>query len=780
MPITLYERKLLNEPAINRKLSDIFYGIVSPSNVRPKFSNADGYFTDLLNAGEEFRNKRVKLRRYEPGDSPAILFELSGIIIDFNFTDVAEFTVSVNDPDPLQTLLPKKVYETDDLPENPPNEINPERDLGKPFPLPFGMPNKVSLMYVHANFTTDEYDYIVAVDIIQKVKTVYRNKVVVDSSEYTVYDGSQSSPYPGTAFIRFTKEQRDFQGRLYEFTADIWGFTFGGGNHSMKIVDFIENILSNSKWGLGETINTASFDAARTAVAGFGGTFNGTGVIDAQVSAQDILNELLFLCRGKLHKNEAGEWTLTIDTYQEVVTASFGSGDKKFENIKKISSYKKTPTKEAIKKYTLNYRYNRWEQAFANKNERNIFAFGEDKEHNTKWVRNHTTADIITCYQQKLMQQGDTRLRIEVGMEGRALALRNTVKIIIPRLNIDGEFQIRSIRKSLTRYELDLISYNSTIYDYTIGTLPPDATPDNTPDYSNTAPAAPTSFTIDAQGIDQGTDGTTTTYYELSATAPAANFSHMIFGYKKAGSSAYKYLEGELGSGEIWKIRIEGLTPGISYNLAAVSVNAFNLKSSLATLLSQLAPGDTTGPGTVSGLTGSGKYKTWHWKWNARTEDDLRDYDVQIGTTPGGNNVFDGYVAGTSIDFTDNSQGYGTLYCRVKARDLTGNLSSSWTSNVAATTSQTQAGDIGGNQVTYPKRQLVEEQSASFNLAPGVGQNNIFVHNFSRKPIITATIGIPIELLEIQIASYTADSFNASTKNNNTQTLIGTILVTYW
>ena len=148
MSIILYERKLLNELTIEKTLSDIYYGVQRPRDITLQFDNSDGHFTTLL-ATEEFRGKKIKLQTYDPNEVPA--FELYAVITDFNLTDVAEFTVSVQDPDPFQTLLPARVVQTDDFPiERPVDAWKPAEDLGKAYPLIFGHAKRVPLRYIHA------------------------------------------------------------------------------------------------------------------------------------------------------------------------------------------------------------------------------------------------------------------------------------------------------------------------------------------------------------------------------------------------------------------------------------------------------------------------------------------------------------------------------------------------------------------------------------------------------------------------------------------------------
>jgi hypothetical protein len=106
---TFYERRLLNEVDITQQLSDIYWGIIEPQTITLQFSNADGLFFDL-ESGEELRNKGIKFQVYEPFDNPSVKFLVYGKIIDYDLRDEASFTVMIQDPDPLNAIVPKKVY----------------------------------------------------------------------------------------------------------------------------------------------------------------------------------------------------------------------------------------------------------------------------------------------------------------------------------------------------------------------------------------------------------------------------------------------------------------------------------------------------------------------------------------------------------------------------------------------------------------------------------------------------------------------------------------------
>ena len=84
---------------------------------------------------------------------------------------------------------------------------------------------------------------------------------------------------------------------------------------------------------------------------------------------------------------------------------------------------------------------------------------------------------------------------------------------------------------------------------------------------------------------------------------------------------------------------------------------------------------DNTPPGTPGTPTDNGDYSTTGtvtWTWTAALEDGtVANYQIQVGTTPGGNNVFDGYVGSLSKTLYDLQSGF-TYYARVRAMNTVG------------------------------------------------------------------------------------------------------------
>lgn len=772
MALKLYERRLLNEPEVKLELS---YGIRQPYDITLELDDSDGYYTQLMSS-EELRGKSVIIKRYETEDSPAISFQAYGIISECEIIDsICRLRVSISKEDPIfQTMLPKKLYEVGDWSQTPPNIINPSRDLGKPYAMPIGNAKKVPLIYAHANYTNDYYDYL-CLGPVEEILHVYRDKRLVSASEYTAYPNASAIGYPGYACVRFARMQRDPNGNLYEITADINGLLMGGASAERNFVKVLKHLLVNE---LSQTVNEASFTVAAAEVS----NLYCDGVLSEQTSFQTIRDYILRACNGKLEKNQAGEWIISIDTYQGTVSATFGSNDGTYNNIISEGSYRKTPMDSAIKKYILKYRLDGWSNEYTMKNERTVFNFGEEIEEENPLIRDHATADRITCRVKNRALYSDTKLNLTLGMEARQLKDGDVIRVIIPRKNIDTSFQITSIHKGLAQFDVELVSYSANIYQYTQGSMPSDPQDDTLPDYEFTPPAAPSSVSIVQQGTYQSTDGKTMAYVVLQGTAPSVNFQLMLGGYRKSTETVlpYTWVEGGVHSGLVWRVRIDGLVAGQQYDYALKCRNAYGRDSAFTTITNQVAPGDTTAPAQVTGLSGYGKYKTWQFSWNKNTEADLRGYRVQIGNSNFSTIYFDGIVDSNSYAYTDDARGYGTLYCRVKAVDFSGNESALWSATASATTSRTQTGDVDDDQITTLKRQHANSVSYYFaSVGPlGVGGTTIY-HNLGRVPVglfSTNNLFLVPYIINLSSSAVTIGAVNVD--QNNSQS--GTITVYYW
>jgi len=802
LSVSRYSRRLLNAPEILRELTDIFYGRMRPHDVTLECGDADRYLWSLMQ-GEELRAKGVKIRRYESGESVAanrLKFEVYGVIKQVKRSrGKVLIALSIFDPDPLQTLLPRKTVESGDHPstpqagwgENPGDEIYlPSVDFGKAYPLPFGRCSKVPLRFIRANYTKDWYDFAIGhvgttpieSNNANKAATVvvYQSKAIVtNQARYTVFDGSQASPYPGYAFVRFDYEPRDSSGNRAPVHMDLRGIKLSGATAERNFVRVVEHILKNAQWGLGLTINQASVDSAAAAVA----DLLCDGYISDQRRAEDVLNDLLFACRGRRDKNEQGEIILKVDAYQPTVQAEFGPAKGR---IVEVSGVWRTPTSEAVKTWHLNYRFDEWQRTYKQKTSlRTVFAFGRSEVAvESPFVRDHATADKIACYQQKLRQLADEQVELKVGLDARHLVECDPIRIVSPAEGVEGIYQVRSIRKEVSGIEIRAVGYAPAIFTYEAGTLPGDENPDDETDWAFTPPSAMAALAIDSQGTYQSSDGTTLAYVLLKANAPGVNFQKAQFGYRKLGESVYTWLDGEETAAPQWKCRIDGLVPAVHYDFAAVAVNQFNLRSPVATLADQTAPGDTTSPGQPGIHYGYVKGKTWNFAVNPVAEARVKSYRWQIATDPAFNSViFDKKGLGPSVEHTNDAYAYNTtLYAHAKAVSFSDVESASWSGTASATNARAQTDDLTDNVVTTAKRQDVNEQSFYvLSILPGAFYVHLFTHNLNRKPVVTAYAALGASNAHINIQVVNATQIQVRVFNAGATEILGiTLTVNYW
>jgi hypothetical protein len=145
--------------------------------------------------------------------------------------------------------------------------------------------------------------------------------------------------------------------------------------------------------------------------------------------------------------------------------------------------------------------------------------------------------------------------------------------------------------------------------------------------------------------------------------------------YKKSTDTLYNTVGKTTGT----QIEITGLTPGLQYDFRVTSINQFDLSGGVASLLTQLAPGDNTAPATPSGITANRKLGTAIFEWGQNGESDFKDYYFEVHSVPSGFGLITwGFTTQRHIEVlvnTGNLTSAWAAYIQVQARDLSGNMS---------------------------------------------------------------------------------------------------------
>ena len=586
-----YEGRIPDTFTVRESLSEQFYGFSRFEDLTIELSNTDGELTDLY-TDTELREYDCVLSQIDREDgTDTVIWQVWGKIQQVTLAGaVAELNISLNrEVEPFEKMIPEELVDTSITWENeetPAVKAAYERDLGKPVPIIFGHARQVPLALINNDVDNDKYDYLVGHGVTEAnntnkatAATVYRDERTVLNTEYTAYDGGGGNPaYSGKAFIRFVLEQRDFSGQFHTLAADWYGLELSGSTAERNFVRCIEHLLKNDTWGLGETIDQASFDTA-AALAAITARYC-DGAIATQRKALDVLNELLFCAQARLWKDPTtGAWKIHVDQNSASVLTLYQGSAGNQDNITEVRSVTKTNTKDAIK--TLKFQYFR--DGFSNEwklttEPRTVNSgFGVDKVETLPWVNDQETADRIACYHAKLRQYSDEWVELSVGQEARYLQIAHVVTLDVPRLGLSGLYRIVEITRGIGAYDLMLCSYDSAIFTYSAGTLPDDPDSPYPVDWSKTDPDAPINLSVFS--INTG-------YPYVGAVADPGttnpeNFSHIMF--KCTGPGYNRYVMGRIvppGPFEdMWGGFFDNVAVGETYTVTAVAVNMFGRES---------------------------------------------------------------------------------------------------------------------------------------------------------------------------------------------------------
>ena len=466
-----YEGILETPPSITESLQDLYWGVERSSSVTINILDRDQTWLNIIQS-EEVRGRWVGLFYYEENDGDWL--EFRGKITQWKYSKGRlSLTLQMRDDTTLDTTLPRKVVNTDDFPNAP------DTDIGQPIALPFGYCRNVPLRHVLNDTTNNYYDYVIAyvgTDIIEGIWDdgstlgVKRNGIYVNPAEYTFYDGSQSSPYPGFAFIRFTKEQRDFSNNFYKLTADIKGLKLGGTSANRNYADIIKAILSDSNIGIGDNADTTSFSDAASSLDTLGGMYCDYAIAK-QVKARDVIDLLLQVCRGHLVRGADGEWEITVDTaYDSSIWGYFGWQDDQYSGILDVTEISIDSASQTLGSIDVDYYIIENDLSKEPKNgpqrrkSYQIISFGTPRQYKLPCVMENSTADKFINYLRGRTLYSSQRLRLSLGLEATGLTKGKVIFINIPYYNISGTYRVEKITRSLGKFDVVVHSYDSNIY----------------------------------------------------------------------------------------------------------------------------------------------------------------------------------------------------------------------------------------------------------------------------------------------------------------------------
>lgn len=443
-----YRGALKDELSITSSLPNLFYGVEEKSSLTITFADdlADSWH-DIV-AAEEVRGRPVIIRDVNRE------FVAYGRIESYELDLDVKLSIDLTNDSMFDTLLPKGVVTADIFDETAVN-------IGSPIPIVFGYAKNVPLPNICNDTTNDYYDYLIGYGVVESLHEdaahgygVKRDGVLVDTDEYTFYDGSQVAPYPGYAFIRFTVEQKDFGGNFHNLHADVYGLELGTGSASRNFGTVLAYLIENSTWGLGEIIDPTSFATATAELA----DLKCDGFIQEQRAARDILDDMLFAARSRIYRNVNGYWEIAVDGTGESV-ATFGDNDGYYNNCE-IQSVSAEKASSAIKTARVRYDDERFEIYL------NVHStFGVEKVYSLPYVSDEATAKLILSYIYGRAYYADKTLRMLADSDAEDLSPGNVITITSARHGLSSAtYRVTEITKGLSKYQVDCEAYSASIF----------------------------------------------------------------------------------------------------------------------------------------------------------------------------------------------------------------------------------------------------------------------------------------------------------------------------
>lgn len=529
--------------------------------------------------------------------------------------------------------------------------------------------------------------------------------------------------------LKFTQPQIDFNGSPYAIEADVLGVE--DRNASGEVRRLLEIA--------GASTDATTFTAAEAAA--FTQNIDCDYGRSGQRKISAILDDLLYVARGGLSRDASGNYTIwQDDAGSPSITLDESLGDQ--VKVEKLDSAGRPSS------VGLNYAPGSGDASTMQVQlTRDVVAgvLGPENPREIRYLRDAATADELLCYR---------ALRAQYNRIGSATVYRvqanigDVVSLTSPR-NWAGarQFTVWGIQRVASGNALTLMEYNADVYTYTAGDLPPNAVTGYQPDYSFTAPAAPTALAISATTTTVANDGTTTAYVSTSATPPSVNWTAIWFvAIHNVTGEITMAKGGDIGGG-VYGATISPLRPGEVYKLECYAVNATNVQGVVQSTFNATAIGggatDTTFtsaglavlPPNVSSISisqGSGKLIAVSWPGVTATN--LQAYSLERKTGVG---AYAEIWRGNALTFNDTAVNYAGSYTyRVRALDTYGNFSGSYATSSALSPHGNITGggngDITTSTVDTVNRTSVTAISGSYSFTGstfGIGFASLSITN---------------------------------------------------
>jgi len=646
---------------------------------------------------EDLLGTRARARLYDL-DASSVVWTIEGQVTGISRSlSEATLTIQTVDLEAAQNPVPAKtvasVFASADL--------SGTDATSAPVIVVFGVMRKVRLVLCQSVADTS-YDY----GPFRKpatgslvVNNVYRNGRLVAGAEYSLVE----SP-TGYHLIRFAVAQTDANGSPMTIQADVTATEFVNPALAIKF------LLSDANYGLGKSVNAASFTAAASAYTS--ASLAIVGGLGAQRPCLDVLDDLL-LHGASLNKNHAGEFLLTVDqaSIHTAASVSVGCGDGEWENLDADSISDNTPqTSEVIQTFILRglldpgFSGHGGSQYLISSTRTDATQAGRTETRDNPFLGTAAVVEREGHYRWHRMIRERTMVEAEATLDLSVVTLGELVTIHIPALYYTG--QVREARQigwqssqrdtTITgHYTVQLVDYDAEIFTFAAGvaTTTTHAGATALTDYYFTPPGVASSFTVTSSGSlgGAGGDGSAASIVLCQATAPAVNVSHLLFRAHRASQAAYvAEIQVPVAASATVTAEFE-LTPGVSYDLRVYAQNIANDPGAqLATAVAvtgHTAAGDVTAPDNIANVAATpGTGKAVGVSWDRLDDLTLAEYIIYRDTSA---DPTDEHARSRTNSYTDTEVAYGNTYhYRVKAIDHSGNPSDDFSNNDSASVVQ--------------------------------------------------------------------------------------------
>lgn len=682
------------------------FGIAESGRVAVKIADMSVPFAGaVLDTLMGWRNELVDLelvtRRYRAdGSHVETVNERRGVVKGVARQGLA-VTLDIADMDrsALEALIPSKTFTIADWPKLFVDHV------GRPIPQGVGTVRKMPLVYLDNTLGAYKYGGPEVIGAPGEVLTVYRDGRIVSAAEYSV--GTATSGGNTILVLTFAAEQRDQGGGLYAIEADI---RLPG---SRLVPDEIRRLLQL----LGGTVDAPTFD-----IEALWANLQGIRIDAGYVTPREgiaILQDHLMVARAQLKRTPAGTWGIFVDRPRDVALALNDQSDEcRIDEIVKS---------EVVKTMRLEYRPSSCQRldSLTGKLSRTCTGVTGEKVIKAPYIGEHEVADRFLSYMQK---RENAREEARGSIHGVQLAAGDLVSIA-SQVNWNGSkiYSSPSVTRAADRNEIAFRLYDETVYVYTPGTLPADATNGYVPDYSQTLPLAPTGLVVVSQGTSADTDGKVTAFALIRAVPPAVNWQTIMVVVKDT-TTLEQYIQPLLLNAGNYELTMPGLRPNRPHTVEAWAVNSNNLPGFFTAPVPFTSANNTSAPAAPGSITVTQANTfevavNWAKVNDVASQPKIRRYVVFEKLGAG---AFTEVLRTADTQYIRGGFGVGQVFqYKVRAEDINGNESAD--SSTASITAAKQVDDtqiIGGGVSGVSIANAAINQGRSFT---GTGGTSVSV-----------------------------------------------------